>query len=139
MSLLATHPNHGVKVALQYTSIYIEVLYTVIPNIERQQETKEDKLRSILSQLEYKYQVIQHDCNGIPYRTHIYVPEIYPITLMEFHEREDDAHVLKVRTFTCIRTLNVCMYYSCSCNYFVLCCHLEPAPQLALCLSKIGC
>ncbi len=30
------------------------------------------------------------------FRTYMYVPESHPITSMEYHEREDDAHVLKV-------------------------------------------
>ena len=52
-----------------------------------------DILRSILSQLEYRYQVCLWDRKGVPFRTYMYVPEEHPITRREFHER---AHVLKV-------------------------------------------
>ncbi len=60
------------------------------------EETKEDKLRSILAQLEFQYQVLEYEKKGVPFRRHMYVPEIHPISGLEYHEREDDAHVLKV-------------------------------------------
>ncbi len=63
---------------------------------ERPSETPEDKLRSILAQLEFSHRVVQYDKAGVPFCTHIYVPEIHPITGSEYHEREDDAHVFKV-------------------------------------------
>ena len=66
---------------------------------ERTDETHADKLRSILAQREYTYQVLKYEEMGIPFRTHIYVPEIHPVSGMENHEREDDAHVLKVNFF----------------------------------------
>ncbi len=53
-------------------------------------------LRSILAQLEYRFQVRKWDASGVPFRTYFYVPEIHPITGSEFHEREDFAHVHKV-------------------------------------------
>ena len=53
-------------------------------------------MRSILSQYEYIYQVCKFDNEGIPFRTHLYVPEIHPVSQMPFCEREDEAHVLKV-------------------------------------------
>ncbi len=55
-------------------------------------------LRAILAQLEYRYHVEQWELRGVPFRTYMYVPEIHPITSEEFHEREDFAHVLKVKT-----------------------------------------
>ena len=63
---------------------------------ERSIETKEDKLRSILAQLEFKYQVLEYEERGVPFKTHLYVPEVHPGSGLEYHEREDDAHVLKV-------------------------------------------
>ena len=63
---------------------------------ERLEETHEDKLRSIIAQLEYSYEVCDYDKKGVPFHTYIYVPEKHPITGSECHEREDDAHVLKV-------------------------------------------
>ena len=55
-------------------------------------------LRSILAQLEYRYQVCRWDSIGVPFRTYLYVPEIHPVTKSEFHEHEDFAHVLKVNS-----------------------------------------
>lgn len=60
------------------------------------EEDEEDILRSILAQLEYRYQICTWDASGVPFRTYLYVPETHPITGCEFHEREDFAHVLKV-------------------------------------------
>ena len=60
-------------------------------------------MHSILSQLEYKYQVDYWDQRGVPFKRHVYVPEIHPKTHDEFHEREDDAHVLKVSHIVCIQ------------------------------------
>ena len=54
-------------------------------------------MRSILAQLEFSHLVRDyHDRLGIPFRYHLYVPEIHPITNEPFCEREDEAHVLKV-------------------------------------------
>ncbi len=55
-----------------------------------------DKMQSFLAQLEFSYQVCQWDSNGVPFRKHVYVPEIHPQTQQSFHEREDKPHVLKV-------------------------------------------
>ena len=63
------------------------------------EETTIEKLRSILAQMEYTYQVCTWDAKGVLFRTHMYVPEIHPVTEANFHEREDDAHVLKVMWF----------------------------------------
>ena len=59
-------------------------------------ETQTDQLKSILSQLHYKYLVEQYEAKGISFRSHLYVPEVHPITEMEFHEHEDEGHVFKV-------------------------------------------
>lgn len=63
---------------------------------EQPKETHKDK--SILSQLEYSQQELEFDIAGVPFCTYMYVPEVHPITHDEYHEREDDAHVLKVIT-----------------------------------------
>lgn len=55
------------------------------------------KLRSILAQLEYAYEVCKWEAKGVPFRRYLYVPEVHPVTKMPFAEREDEAHVLKVR------------------------------------------
>ena len=54
-------------------------------------------IRSILAQLEYQHQVCSWDEKGVPFRTCMYVPDIHPIRKEVFHEKEDFAHVLKVR------------------------------------------
>lgn len=53
-------------------------------------------LRSILAQFEFSYQIRKYDEQGIPFRTHLYVPEVHPVTGTTFYEREDEAHVLRV-------------------------------------------
>ena len=53
-------------------------------------------LRSILAQLEFTYIVRQYDDSGVPFRTHLYVPEVHPDSGTIFLEREDEGHVLKV-------------------------------------------
>ena len=53
-------------------------------------------LRSILAQLEYQHQINYWESLGVPFKTHMYVPEVNPITGEEFHEREDEGHVFKV-------------------------------------------
>lgn len=53
-------------------------------------------LRSVLAQREFTYVVRQYDERGIPFRTHLHVPETHPDTGTVFLEREDEGHVLKV-------------------------------------------
>ena len=53
-------------------------------------------LRSILTQLEFRYVIRQYDERGVPFRTYLHVPEIHPDSGMTFLEREDEGHVLKV-------------------------------------------
>ncbi len=65
-------------------------------SIGTEDETTADKLRSILAQMEYTYTVRKWDAQGVPFKSHIYVPEVHPITGSVFHEREDEGHVLKV-------------------------------------------
>ncbi len=52
-------------------------------------EDDADKLRSILAQLEYTHEVQQWVCKGVPFDTHLYVPEIHPMTKVGFCEREE--------------------------------------------------
>ena len=74
-------------------------------------ETRIQQLRSILAQLEFQFQVCQWEDSGIPFRQHIYVPEIHPITGQVFHEREDEGHVFKV----CFPSL-----FSCICIIYII-------------------
>lgn len=72
-----------------------------------QSETFTDMLRSILAQLEYCNEICRWDSLGIPFRQHMYVPEVHPQTLATYHEREDEPHVLKVQVY--------CIGYSMHC------------------------
>ena len=64
-------------------------------------ETKGEKLRSILAQLEFQYQINTWQLKGVPFKDHLYVPEVHPVTGVGFCEREDDGHVFKVLLFLC--------------------------------------
>jgi hypothetical protein len=59
-------------------------------------EDRVDMLRSILAQMEFCYRVCKWDSEGVPFRTHLYVPEVHAITKEYFLEREDEGHVFKV-------------------------------------------
>ncbi|XP_065887166.1 uncharacterized protein [Dysidea avara] len=69
--------------------------YNVHTWIQGKDETQVDKLRSILAQLEYKHQIDMWHSKGIPFKDYLYVPEVHPITGLQFCEREDEAHILK--------------------------------------------
>ncbi len=71
------------------------------------EEDDADKLRSILAQLEYTYDVKQWVSKGVPFDTNLYVPEIHPVTEVGFCEREDEGHILKVRLISIDNTLNI--------------------------------
>ncbi len=59
-------------------------------------ENQAEKLRSILAQLEFSYQINDWEIKGVPFKTHLHVPEDHPLTGTMFCEREDEGHVLKV-------------------------------------------
>ena len=59
-------------------------------------ETEVEMPRSILAQLHYHHEIMEWERRGVPFRSHMYVPEDHPLTNMPFHEREDEAHVFKV-------------------------------------------
>ena len=52
-------------------------------------------MRAILCQLEFGYTIKKYDNDGVPFRTHLHVPEVHPDTGRLFYEREDPGHVLK--------------------------------------------
>ena len=58
-------------------------------------ETYCDMLRSIFAQLDY-YQINHWDSVGVPFKDHLHVPEVHPLTGVLFCEREDEGHVFKV-------------------------------------------
>ena len=59
-------------------------------------ETNADMMRSVLAQLDYSFQINQWHSKGVPFKTHLHVPEEHPETGTIFCEREDEGHVLKV-------------------------------------------
>jgi len=58
----------------------------VIPGCIRKDETKAEKLRSILAQLEYAHTVNLFHSKGVHFKDYLYVPEIHPITGVDFCE-----------------------------------------------------
>lgn len=64
-------------------------------------EERVDQLRSILAQLEFSHTIRTYDRNGVPFISHLHVPEVHPLTGHTWYEREDPAHVLKVNIHTC--------------------------------------
>ena len=53
-------------------------------------------MKSILAQMDFTHRIRQWADQGVPFRTHLYVPEVNPDSGEEFHEREDEGHVFKV-------------------------------------------
>ena len=62
-------------------------------------ESKVEKLRSILAQLEYNYQINHWNSKGVPFKDHLYVAEVHPVTGIPFCEREDEGHIFKVHVY----------------------------------------
>lgn len=71
-------------------------MYVVINDDTDKTETLTEKLRAILAQWEFTHIVREWQRKGVPFRDHLYVPEIHPDTGVEFCEREDEGHVFKV-------------------------------------------
>jgi hypothetical protein len=59
-------------------------------------ETKADRLRSILGQLEFSMIIKDWEKKGVNFIDHLYVPEQHPVTNEVFCEMEDEGHVFKV-------------------------------------------
>jgi len=70
-------------------------MFEMVFTVADKDEMQVDKLRSILAQLEYKHQIDLWHSKGIPFKDHLYVPEVHPITGLQFYEQEDEAHILK--------------------------------------------
>lgn len=75
-------------------------------------EERVDKLRSILAQLEFSHVVCDYDRRGVPFQTHLHVPEVHPVTGHHWYEREDPAHVLKVSSYIILNyvMILICLY-----------------------------
>ena len=73
-------------------------------------ESFPNKLRSIVGQMEYAYEIRKWCELRVPFRTHLYVPEKHPVTQRDFHEHEDEGHVFKVGCFVCSFTLRQALF-----------------------------
>ena len=67
-------------------------------------------VRSVLAQLDYTYQINHRDNLGVPFKTHLHVPERHPDTNSVFCEREDEGHVFKVFKFIYVWLMLICKY-----------------------------
>lgn len=90
----AGYPYHAWKRGDQMILWTLCLLFYVGQSVET--EERVDKLRSILSQLEFSHRVCEYDQKGTPFRVHLHCPEVHPDTGHAWYEREDPAHVLKV-------------------------------------------
>ena len=55
-----------------------------------------EKLRSVLAQLELKFQINFWEGERVPFKTYQHVPEKHPITGKLFCKREVEGHVLTI-------------------------------------------
>lgn len=77
-------------------------------------------MRSILAQFEFANLVLEWTSKGVPFQTHLYVPEVHPVTKMTFCEREDEAHVPKVgSSYLIIQATCTCTSHCSSCTCIV--------------------
>ena len=99
--LVATSTQLGIRVC--YTSAnnnYVVTWHHL--NYAGRSETETDKVRSILAQLEYQFLIESWEGKGVPFKSHLHVPEVHPITDTLFCEHEDEGHVLKVHKCRCV-------------------------------------
>ena len=68
-------------------------------------EIRIEKFRSVLAHLEYTHQVNDWHSKGVPFKDHLYVPKVHPLTGVEFCECEDEGYVFKVFSFFSNATL----------------------------------
>ena len=82
-----------------YTSLSLSIFLpshsTLIFPIDDEEDLV-SKLRAILAQLEFSYEIKQWDQKDVPFSTYFYIPEVHPETNQHFLEQEDEAHVFKV-------------------------------------------
>ena len=64
-------------------------------SLESRDETMEEKLRSILAEMDYTRTVQKWDDQGVPFRSYIYVPEVHPITNTIFMRRRTKVMCLR--------------------------------------------
>ena len=79
--------------------LYVKFIIHIILHTTGKSETKVDMLRSVFAQLDYSYQINRWDSLGVPFKTHLHVPERHPDIDSVFCERVDEDHVFKVFKF----------------------------------------
>ena len=69
--------------------------YSPYPFRANTEESLLDKLRSIVATYTYRKRVQEFKEQGVDFSTHLYVPEVDPVTGLVHHERSDHNHLLK--------------------------------------------
>ena len=87
--------NYVLVITIYY---YCYVWFVNIRVFPDEEEGDIERLRSILAQLEFQYLVECWEKKGVPFKSHLHIPEVHPVTNALFCEREDEGHVLKVQT-----------------------------------------
>ena len=65
----------GLKVCIRTIEVkHLCIIIILLLTVDKD-ETRVDKLRSILSQWEFKYQVDSWHAQGVPFKEHLYVPQ----------------------------------------------------------------
>ena len=79
-----------------YKLISSQIILVFMHVLVGKSESDVEMLKSIISQLDYQYLILEWEKKGVQFRSHVYVPEVHPLTGVQFHEREDETHVFKV-------------------------------------------
>lgn len=69
--------------------------YTPYPFRTNTEESLLDKLRSVVATYTFRKWVQEFKEQGVDFSTHLYVPEVDPVTGLVHHERADHNHLLK--------------------------------------------
>lgn len=69
--------------------------YTPYPFRANTEESLLDKLRSIVAIYTFRKKVQEFKEEGVDFSTHLYVPQVDPVTSLVHHERADYNHLLK--------------------------------------------
>lgn len=69
--------------------------YSPYPFSANTEESLLDKLQSIVATYTYRKRVQEFKEQGVDFSSHLYVPEVDPVTGLVHHERSDHNHLLK--------------------------------------------
>ena len=98
-------------IGIQVNIIRIKACITKLCSSVGVTEPLGDQLKSILSQLEYTHVIHSYKQNGVPFRTFMHSPETHPETNAMFYERENEAHLLKVKIAISIQLFSDLIFY----------------------------